>query len=95
MCVPCYQCTHYFHTLCITAGADPSPEPEHTLRDTTFTHEEIILFQRQLEEGYDLLPVGRYSLWLKMKCPGVCVCGGDEVGGMRGGGGVASVKRDV
>ncbi len=36
----------------------------------TFTKDEMVRFQRQVEEGYDLPPVGRYSLWLKMYRPG-------------------------
>lgn len=43
--------------------------PTTSLDVPTFTEEEMACFQRQVEEGYDLPPGDRYSLWLKMYYP--------------------------
>ena len=34
-------------------------------QETTFTPEEIKIFERRLENGYDILTDDRYNLWLK------------------------------
>ena len=34
--------------------------------EVIFTDQEWDLFERRIEEGYDLPPSGRYLLWLKM-----------------------------
>jgi len=43
--------------------------PTASLDVPTFTEEEMACFQRRVEEGYDLPPGDRYSLWLKMYYP--------------------------
>ena len=44
--------------------------------EVVFADEEWELFERRVEEGYDLCPSGRYLLWLRMYYPHLVFEGG-------------------
>ena len=64
----CYHvCTIIFIIFHTVYGA-----PE----EVVFADEEWELFERRVEEGYDLCPSGRYLLWLRMYYPHLVFEGG-------------------